>query len=114
MMVTTMYNQYNKDRFVNHFSDKDKVYFPNEMCKNQIRTIKENINKEGTLTKEQKLKLYFFALLSETNQNEMPNKDKVLYNALAVADSLDMPSAMRYTAAQVRRSSKTTTLTPVF
>jgi len=114
MMVTTMYNQYNKDRFANHFSDKDKVYFPNEMCKNQIRTIKENINKEGTLTKEQKLKLYFFALLSETNQNEMPNKDKVLHNALAVADSLDMPSAMRYTAAQVRRSSKTTTLTPVF
>jgi len=114
-MVTAMYDQYNKDRFPkNHFSEKYKVYFPNEMCKNQIRTIKENINKEGTLTKEQKLKLYFFALLSETGQNKMPNKDMILHNAMAVADSLDMPAAMQYTVAQVRRSAKTTTFTPVF
>ena len=113
-MVTTMYDQYNNDRFTNHFSDKDKVSFPNEMCKIQIKTIKENVNKEGTLTKEQKLKLYFFALLSETGQNSMPNKDMILHNAMAVADSLDMPAAMHYTVAQVRRSAKTTTFTPVF
>jgi hypothetical protein len=115
-MVTTMYNQYNEDRFppTDHFSEKYKVHFPNEMCKNQIKTIKENVNKEGTLTKEQKLKLYFFALLSETGQNSMPNKDMILHNAMAVADSLDMPAAMQYTVAQVRRSAKTTTFTPVF
>lgn len=109
--IATMYNEYNNNRFANHIIEKDKVYFSNEMCFNYIKTIKENITRGGQLTTEQKLKLYLYALLSEKNNLNTPNKEKILHNAIQTAEVLDMPTAMQYILAQTKRIGKTTTIT---
>jgi|14BtaG_2_1085337.scaffolds.fasta_scaffold02404_5 hypothetical protein len=110
-LVDTMYRQYVVDKFSNHESEKNKVYIPNKNCKNQIKTIKENINKTGVLTVNQKLKLYLYALAAENNMPIDEKIDKVYIQSTQIARSLDTRAAMVYIVSQVRRDRRTTTLT---
>ena len=110
-LVDTMYRQYLKDKFVDYFSEKNKVYVPNEECQKQIKTIKENINSSGSLTLDQKLKLYLYAIASENNVALDSKIDKIYVNAKSIAHSLDNRSAMLYILSQVRRLKRTATFT---
>lgn len=110
-LIDTMYNQYIADKFANHYSEKNKLYIPNSHCKEQVKTIKQNINKTGKLTTNQKLKLYLYALASENNIAIDATIDKVYDRSLAAAQGLDTRAGMLYSLSQVRRLSRTTTLT---
>ena len=110
-LVDTMYRQYTKDKFVDYFSEKNKVYIPNEECQKQIKTIKQNVSSGGSLALEQKLKLYLYAIASESNVPLDSKIDKIYVNAKSIAHSLDNRSAMLYALSQVRRLKRTTTFT---
>ena len=110
-LIETMYAQYLKDKFADYHSEKNKTYIPNENCKEQVRTIKQNINNTGVLTVNQKLKLYLYALAAENKIAVDKKIDKVYIQSIGAARTLDTRAAMLYIVSQVRRDRRTTTLT---